>query len=162
MNRRQHKVSLISMLTIAMLLFDSMATPAKQAKAEGRALSTDNITINGGGGALADGSDGIKMVFNKTGFGEQLSFIGTDFLYDGGDVGVHLSIGGTLYTTMRGSSASDEISNSAKFDDLVISGLTGTASSAGGLTTGDGGAIFTYSKTIGGKVYQLIRTVSYS
>lgn len=126
------------------------------------ALDTNMVTINGGGGVQTDGSDGIMMTFNIPSFGEQVKFINQNFIYSGGDVSFHLNIGGTLYTAFRGSSASRDLSNSAKFDDLVISDLTGTASTAGGSTTGDGSVVMTYSKDIGGLIYEVKRTITYT
>mgnify|MGYP000390824491 CR=1 FL=1 len=120
------------------------------------------VTINGGGGANAAGSDGIKITFNIAGYGEQLSFAGNDFIYSGGDVGETLNIGGTPYTVMNGSSASATMSSVAKFDSLVIGNLTGSANTSGATTTGSGSVVMTYTKTIGGKAYILQRTISYT
>lgn len=143
----------------------SMSGAAKPTSAKPRGLATDVVTINGGGGALADGSDGIKMRFNVTGYGEQVWFTNKYFNYSGdasGDFGIHLNVGGTLYTSLNGSDSSETLSDSAKFDNLVISGLTGTASLAGGSSTGNGGVIMTYDVTSGGKVYTVKRTISYT
>jgi hypothetical protein len=162
MKIRQRTMRVLAVLAVVYVLLGMQPNTRAHVQATGRALATDTITINGGGGVDSGGLDGIKMVFNIAGSSEQVSFTNREFIYADGDVGVHLNVGGTLYTTMRGSSASGDLSNSAKFDNLVISGLTGTASNAGGSTPGDGSVVFTYQKTIGGKLYELKRTVSYT
>jgi len=120
------------------------------------------VTINGGGGMNATGSDGIKTTFNMASSGEQLKFAGSNFIYGTGDLGVTLNIGGTPYTVMNGSQASTAMSSVAKFDSLVIGNLTGSANITNGTTTGDGSVIMTYTKTIAGKVYKLERRISYT
>lgn len=124
--------------------------------------ATSVLTINGGGGALTDGSDGIKMTFNVARFGEQVKFQNAVYAYLGGEMGFHLNVGGTLYTSMNGSRASRELSGSDTFDDLAIGNLTGTASTSGGASTGDGSAVMTYTKTISTRVYKVIRSIKYT
>lgn len=120
------------------------------------------VTINGGGGVATNGSDGIKMTFNVARFGEQVRFRDDVFAYLGGEMGFHLNVGGTLYTSMNGSRASRELSGADTFDDLVIGNLTGTASTSGGATTGDGSAVLTYTKTISTRVYTVVRSIKYT
>ncbi len=120
------------------------------------------VTINGGGGALTNGSDGIRMTFNVARFGEQVKFRNGVYAYLGGEMGFHLNVGGTLYTSMNGSRASRELSGADTFDDLVIGNLTGTASTSGGSTTGDGSVVMTYTKTISARVYTVVRSISYT
>jgi hypothetical protein len=123
---------------------------------------TAMVTINGGGGALAGGSDGIKLTFNVSGHGEQITYKNKDFHYNNGDFGFHLNIGGTLYTSLNGSKSSLEITDFAStFDDLTISNLTGSANTTGTTSTGNGGVRMLYSVTVSGLTYTVQRDISY-
>ena len=150
----------ISMITLLLVLMPLLGrAPVVHATAPS---GMPRVTINGGGGVNAAGSDGIKITFNIASSGEQLQFAGNNFIYSNGDVGETLNIGGTPYTVMNGSSASATMSNAAKFDSLVIGNLTGSANTSGATTTGSGSVVMTYTKTISGKVYILQRTISYT
>ena len=140
----------------------STLTPSKTSTPAVAQGSNPAITINGGGGALANGSDGVSMRFNIAGCGESFDFRGTQNYYNGCDVGVSLNIGGTGYTTFNGSGASSGLSNQAKFDTLAITQLTGSANITGASTTGDGSVVLIYTKTISGRRYELKRTITYT
>lgn len=123
--------------------------------------STAMLTINGGGGVIAGGTDGMKLTFNVANSGEQLVYRNKNFYYSNGDFGFHLNIGGVLYTSFNGSNASLELSEANKFDNLTISALTGTASISGGSSAGSGSALMTYTVTVGGRLYTVKRTITY-
>jgi len=125
------------------------------------------VTINGGGGLLTDGSDGVQMQFNRPNCGESFKFVGKHNYYqdspsEGCDVGFSLNIGGTGYTSFNGSRSSTALSNQSKFDTLAITNLTGSANTTGATTTGDGSVVMTYVKTISGRRYEVRRTISYT
>jgi hypothetical protein len=123
---------------------------------------SDTVTINGGGGVLAGGGDGLKLTFNVSNAGEQIQFKNNNFHYDNGDFGFHLNIGGTLYTSLNGSKSSLEITDFAStFDSLTISNLTGSANTTGATTTGSGNARLLYSVVDGGLTYTVQRDITY-
>lgn len=123
---------------------------------------TASVTINGGGGILSGGGDGLKLTFNVSGAGEQIMFKNKNFHYNNGDFGFHLNIGGTLYTSLNGSKSSLEITDFAStFDNLTISNLTGSANTSGATTTGDGSVRMLYSVTVGGLTYTVRRDITY-
>jgi len=157
--------------------------------------SGDTLVINGAGGT--DGTDGLALYFNITAAaalndaggtpmvdsGDNVRFNNQDFTYGPGDVGVHLNIGGQLYSTMNGSSASsclltpgtgtDADGNACAdttsldtepFDNLVIavdSSFGVGATTDGTLASGSGKATMTYTVTVGGKLYTLKRIITY-
>lgn len=122
----------------------------------------DTVTINGGGGVLAGGGDGLLLTFNVANYGEQMVYKNKNFHYNNGDFGFHLNIGGTLYTSLNGSKSSLEITDYAStFDSLTISNLTGSANTTGATTTGSGGARMLYSVTVGGLIYSVQRDITY-
>lgn len=122
----------------------------------------DTVTINGGGGTLTSGNDGLQLTFNVSSAGEQIKYKNKYFHYNNGDFGFHLNIGGTLYTSLNGSKSSLEITDYAStFDSLTISNLTGTANTTGATTTGSGGVRMLYSVTVGGLTYTVQRDISY-
>ena len=138
------RVSITTLVVIVLTLFPIQPQQTSYAAAPS---ASSVVTINGGGGVATDGSDGIRMTFNVARFGEQIKHRNDVYAYLGCEMGFHLNVGGTLYTSMNGSRASRELSGADTFDDLVIGNLTGTASTSGGSTTGDGSAVLTYTKT---------------
>jgi hypothetical protein len=120
--------------------------------------SNARVIINGGGGTAANGSDGIRMTFNMPGACEQIRFTNRYFYYymseTAGNVGVFLNIGGTSYSTCNSNMG---ITSSA-FDTLAVTRLTGSAVQTSGSSsaTGNGEVVMIYTKTIGGKRYELI------
>ena len=151
--------SITTLVVIVLTLFPIQPQQTSYAAAPS---ASSVVTINGGGGVATDGSDGIRMTFNVARFGEQIKHRNDVYAYLGGEMGFHLNVGGTLYTSMNGSRASRELSGADTFDDLVIGNLTGTASTSGGSTTGDGSAVLTYTKTISTRVYTVVRSIKYT
>jgi len=127
-----------------------------------RSDQQNGILINGSGGAAADGSDGIRMRFNMSGTGEQIRFTNRYFFYymsdTNGNVCVFLNIGGTNYSTCNGNMGVSQ----QLFDTLAITELTGTANTTNTSQLGSGSVKLIYTKTIASKVYQLIRTITYT
>lgn len=126
------------------------------------------LTINGGGGTAANGSDGIKLNFNVTTYGgEQITFRGKNHLYLAGEFGAHLNIGGATsasgitLSTENLSRASKDISGGADSDTFTIGNLTGSANITGATTTGDATAVMTYTKVFNTRTYTLVRSISY-
>lgn len=156
-------------------------------------ISSNTLTINGLGGT--DGTDGIALHFNITAAsslndasgtpfgdsGDNVRFDNNDFTYGPGDIGVHLSIGGQLYSTMNDSSASsclltpstgaDGLSNpcvdttsadTLPFDSLAYSAVSGVGAKTDNTeAAGSGYATMTYTVTVGGRLYTLKRIITY-
>lgn len=123
---------------------------------------SDTVTINGGGGVVSGGTDGLKLTFNVSNYGEQITHKNKTFHYNSGDFGFHLNIGGTLYTSLNGSKSSLEITDFAStFDSLTISNLTGSANTTGATTTGSGSVRMLYSVLVGGLTYTVQRDITY-
>lgn len=145
-------------LVFAMLFSQQVATTNAAAPRD-----SDTVTINGGGGILAGGADGLKLTFNVTSYGEQLKFKNKNFHYNNGDFGFHLNIGGTLYTSLNGSKSSLELTDYAStFDSLTISNLTGSANTTGATSTGSGSVRMLYSLTVGTLTYSVQRDITYT
>lgn len=171
----------------ALVAFASILGSVRVAQAESRTApdASGVVTINGGGGVEADGSDGIALVFNMNDedvssifgdAGDDIISKGQNYTYGPGDIGVHLNIGGQLYSTMNGSSQSECLlepattgtcadttsADTLPFDNLAISNLTGSARSNGSMTaTGAGNATLTYTVDVGGYTYTLKRVITY-
>lgn len=123
---------------------------------------SDTVTINGGGGVVSGGTDGLKLTFNISNYGEQITHKNKAFHYNSGDFGFHLNIGGTLYTSLNGSKSSLEITDFAStFDSLTISNLTGSANTTGATTTGSGSVRMLYSVLDSGLTYTVQRDITY-
>ena len=158
-----------SVTTILVLLWSllpiGVAIPVSKAATPS---GSSTLTMNGGGGTAADGSDGIKLTFNVTTYGgEQIKFRGKNHHYLSGEFGAHLNIGGATasggitMSTMNLTRASKDVSSGADSDTFTIGNLTGSASSSGGATTGDATAVMTYTKVFNTRTYMLVRSISY-
>ncbi|CAB4329739.1 MAG: OmpA family protein [Actinobacteria bacterium] len=134
----------------------------------------DDFVINGGGGADADGTDGIKIVINSdeetdyngedeesldpSSGSDQIFLAGKSNVCCGG-IGPSLNIGGVLY----GVSGAANNNHEEDWSSISVSSLTGSADSDGESSNeGDGGLVVTYTATIDDLDYQLIRTISYT
>jgi len=153
------------MLGVIGLILTPITSTIPTASAAQTQYSQAQIWINGGGGALADGSDGIRFAFND--FHPQDNYaMGADSIWFAGkrmhccsEIGTQLNIGGVLYGT---GGASRFFGNT--FATLTVSSLTGTAQQihARPGTIGSGGVRMTYAVTIGGLTYTLVRDISYT
>lgn len=161
--QKAHSQSILEKVFVAILVIAiTLQHPVTRANATAP-RDSDTVTINGGGGALAGGGDGIRLTFNESGAGEQITYKNKNFHYNNGDFGFHLNIGGTLYTSLNGSKSSLEITDFAStFDSLTISNLTGSANTTGTSSTGSGSARMLYSVTDGGLTYTVQRDISYT
>lgn len=122
------------------------------------------VTINGGGGVLADGSDGMRLIVDFNSFGGSASdgqYIRNKSQWCCGPTstggGPTLAVG----TASVGNGTIGAAGNN-EWDDIAIVSTSGTASTAGGSATGSGTAMLRYSETIGGRLYVVDRTVSYT
>ena len=182
-------IALAAVVALAPLVGTARVSQAAPRVAPG---SGDTLVINGLGGT--DGTDGLALYFNITAAaalddaggtpmvdsGDNVRFDNKDFTYGPGDVGVHLNIGGQLYSTMNGSSASsclltpgtgtDADGNACvdttsldtePFDNLAISSVIGAGATINALAAGSGSATMTYTVTVGGKLYTLKRIIAY-
>ena len=179
-------VALAAVVALSPMLGTARVTRAAEARVAPDAAGV--VTINGGGGVAADGSDGIAMVFNMNtaggsdvDAGDNVIYKNENYTYGPGDTGVHLNIGGQLYSTLNGSSASSCLltpstgsdangdpcvdttsADTLPFDALAIT-VSGSAKSDGSMTsTGNGSATLTYTVDVGGKTYTLKRIITYT
>ena len=182
----------------ALVAFTPILGTTRAARAEGRVdpapSAANTVVINGAGGTSA--TDGIALYFNITAAsglnaadgttpltdsGDNLIYNGNDFTWGPGDIGVHLSIGGQLYSTMNGSDASsclltpitgsDSLTNpcvdttspdTLPFDTLGIVKNSGAGATIdNSLTAGNGNVTMTYKVTVGSKLYTLKRIIDY-
>ena len=142
-------------------------------------VSASALIINPGGGVLSNGSDGVRWEFNRAAFsrGDGVFWRNQPYFFDGGDYSIVLTVGGGAGTAIQSINSSSWTANlgNVKFDDITIGNLTGSAilcsstsrhstqlymTGCGG-TTGSGSGVITYSKTLSGKVYTLVRTITY-
>ena len=114
--------------------------------------------------------------------GDAIYWRGVTQFYADADHGVALSIGGgtdaanpgsaTSLRTILASCPSSMIGNTT-FSDITIGSLTGSATLCGDTTTagtlrncssmyGSGSAVITYSHTVGGRIFSLIRSITYT
>lgn len=117
------------------------------------------VQINPGGGALGNGSDGLRIVVN--GDGVITDDVGTDQLYYAGATqfccsayAPMLNIGGSLY-----GEAGPAITS---WDDVQVLGVTGSGTTSGGSNTGSGTATVRYTVAQGGHTYTVDRVLSYT
>jgi len=150
-----------SLLTMLAIVFGPFVAMPQSVEAASTKYSQQSVWINGGGGVETNGSDGIKLEFNDSNYtgGDEIYFANTT-QYCCTGVGVHLSIGGTLY----GNAGAASGSSGQAFDSLTIGGLTGTAinNDTADSQKGSGSAVMTYTKTLDGKQYDLVRRIDYT
>ncbi|MFZ9857357.1 MAG: RCC1 domain-containing protein, partial [Roseiflexaceae bacterium] len=143
------------------IAFGPLITMPRSAEAASTKYSQQTVWINSGGGVQTDGSDGIKLEFNgKYSGGDEIYFANTTQYCCSGVSGVQLNIGGQLYGNAGAASGGSALA----FDSLTIGELTGSAinNDVADGTTGDGSAVLTYTKDIGGLQYDLIRRIDYT
>ena len=128
---------------------------ASKASSVGRvAMPSTGLWFNAGGGALADGTDGMKFVFHcSSPGGEQVWFTGAANLYSGNctTTGFNMKIGGTNFG-----------SKGSNWTSIDIRENFGSATLTQGTAKGDGFAIIDYTATAGGHTYLLSREISYT
>jgi LPXTG-motif cell wall-anchored protein len=167
---------------IAALSLVSLATPALAVGGQGGAAT---VVLNPGGARLANGSDGIVMVFNGLGTGAaisvddgndetdamEVSVSGSDQVYFaqvpqwccGTGVSPVLNINGVSYgEAMFGESSWDSITvvSTSGANELIANGSTAAITST---TTGNATAEILYSVTLDGSLtYTVKREISYT
>ena len=128
---------------------------ASKASSVGRvAMPSTGLWFNAGGGALANGTDGMKFVFHcSSPGGEQVWFTGAANLYNGNctTTGFNMKIGGTNFG-----------SKGSNWTSIDIRENFGSATLTQGTAKGDGFAIIDYTATAGGHTYLLSREISYT
>lgn len=185
-------VALAAVVALSPVLGTARVTQAAEARVDTPPAEAEVLTINGAGGSDAGGADGIALTFNMNTLGgsaadagDNVKYKGVNYTYDaeseGGDTGVHLNIGGQLYSTMNGSAASSCLltpgegtdangdpctdltsADTLPFDDLVISSVTGSAKINGTTASGAGSAVMTYTAHHADGDFKLIRTITYT
>lgn len=160
--------ALVMLLSVAASNLMFLATASA---VEGQ-LGAQQVTLNPGGGVLADGSDGIRFTVNSDAVNtEDADYVdneGSDamvyqntyqFCCDSGS-GPQLNVGGTLYGQ---SGAAGDNSGIATWDSVVVSNLTGSAKAgARNSTTGSGSVKVTYTVVDSGRTYIMERVISYT
>jgi hypothetical protein len=117
-------------------------------------MPSTGLWFNAGGGALANGTDGMKFVFHcSSPGGEQVWFTGAANLYSGNctTTGFNMKIGGTNFG-----------SKGSNWTSIDIRENFGSATLTQGTAKGDGFAIIDYTATAGGHTYLLSREISYT
>ena len=144
----------------------SIAGPTLPAGAAGSDHSVPSIVINPGGGVDTGGADGLKILVNSDGTITDANQVGQDqiwyrntYQFCCGASAPMLNVGGTLYG--EASAASDQ--NAASWTDMVLVGVTGSATdTVPSATTGSGTAHFRYTATQGGRDYVVDRAINYT
>lgn len=133
--------------------------PVPRAFAGSGQLSQQQVTLNPGGGVLANGSDGLRFTVNSSSgtAGQDSVHYRNTPQYCCSAGAPMLNVGGTLYG-QAGPGAS--ASNWASLAIISTSGATATGAFTG--TTGSGSATVRYTATKGGRNYIVDRTVSYT
>ncbi|MEZ5408187.1 MAG: DUF4214 domain-containing protein [Acidimicrobiales bacterium] len=150
----------------ATCLLASIAGPALPAGAADSDHSVPSIVINPGGGVDSGGADGLMFLVNSDGTVTDAGQVGQDqvwyrntYQYCCGASAPMLNVGGTLY----GEASAASSASAASWTDLVLVGVTGSATDTfPSATTGNGTAHFRYTATQGGRDYVVDRTISYT
>ncbi|MFN7471015.1 MAG: RCC1 domain-containing protein [Roseiflexaceae bacterium] len=128
---------------------------AAKASSVGRvAMPSGGLWFNAGGGALANGTDGMKFVFHcNGGAGEQVWFTNAANLFSGSctTTALNMKVGGTNFG-----------SKGSAWTSVDIRENFGSATLTQGTATGDGFAIIDYTATAGGHTYLMSREISYT
>ena len=136
------------------------------------------VNINGGGGVLLDGSDGLSLRLNlaPAAFGgEKMCWRGQNYHDDpstscssgtGGALAVILAVVDTavpantvVFNSVQSSSAYDGIES--VFNTMTISDRTGTARIGYDSAVGSGSVALTYTGIVGSDTYTVKRTITY-
>ncbi len=165
---------------VLMLLMSVFVLVRAFKPAQTSGISASALIINPAGGIQTNGSDGVRWEFNRAAYsrGDGVFWRNKYYFYDGGDSSIVLTVGGGAGRAIRSINTSTYTINlgNTPFDDIVIGNLTGSAitcsstSSDGtvkymtgcGGTTGSGSGVITYSKTLDGRLYQVVRTITYT
>jgi hypothetical protein len=194
-NSHVFAVSLVAVVVIALLTI--VMTP----RVNPGAIEASALIINPAGGVLTNGSDGIRLEFNRSvnngrigrprdDKGDGVFWRKKSYFWNGGDSGFVLTVGGGSGNAIQSIVDSQDSNNfgNVLFDTIEIGNLTGSAikcnsttmvnatttvvnatvgpanaqTNCSGSTTGSGSGVITYSKTLGGLVYKVVRSISYT
>ena len=149
-----------AVLTTALLTTLGFASTATAQEVSPAAVAP--VVINPGGGVLTDGSDGLQLSVGLTAglFGSR----------DGHKArnqtqwccGPTSTGGGPLLAIGTASVGNGSMTGGASWDSITLLGSSGSASTSGGAATGSGSATIRYDYTLGGRLYRIDRTVSYT
>ncbi len=120
----------------------------------GTAIPATGLWFNAGGGALADGTDGMKFVFHcESGDGEQVWFTGQQNYFSGDctPTGFNMKVDGKNFG-----------SQSNPWTTAVIREYYGSASLSQDTQTGSGFAIIDYTAVVNTYTYTVSREISYT
>jgi|GEM_PF-1462515 len=164
------RVTRVAFLGVAAtcLLLTAIVSEVPKASAAADRLGTPQVTLNPGGGILANGTDGLRFTVNAD---TNYDIEDYDYAREGQDGVVYrstyqyccsaggpmLNVGGTLY------GQSGPAYSSANWSSIEIVSTSGVAS-VGSRTsaTGDSGATIRYTINHGGRDYIVERMLSYS
>lgn len=143
----------------AALVLVAVLLPASSAFAASGQLGQQQVTLNPGGGVLANGTDGIRFTINSSG-----GTAGQDWVnyrntpqYCCGAGAPMLNVGGTLYGQAGPGTGATNWTSLA-----IISTSGAVASGSLTSTTGNASATVRYTATKSGRNYIVDRTVSYT
>ena len=153
--RRVHRWA-ISALATLMLGPAVGLVGANPASAANGTLGQPTVVINPGGGALGNGSDGLRFTINSAGAGyDQVNFAGSvQYCCDAG--APQLNIGGELFGQAGAAYAA------SNWASLQVVSTTGSTTTSGGSAIGSGSATIRYTAVRGGRTYLMDRAVSYT
>lgn len=164
------KVAMVVALSAALvLLVVAVAYVARPqpAEAAGHQLGAPQVTLNPGGGLLANGTDGLRFTvnssqdynsedYNSANEGQDGVVYRGTYQYCCSAGGPMLNIGGTLYGQAGPAYGSDDWS-SIQIVSTTGAAVTGTRTN----NTGSSGATIRYTVNRGGRAYTIDRTVTY-
>ena len=154
---RRSRFGQIALVSGIALLFSTLPTlNDSEIQAAGSQHGAANIIVNGSGGSLSNGTDGLRISVNSAPNGyDQINYAGT-FQYCCGAAAPMLNIGGTLFGQGGPAGAA------SSWTSLTVSNLTGSAkANTDSQQLGSGSARFTYVATKSAKTYTLIRDLAY-
>jgi len=157
--RRRHTrgAAVLGAALLTSLGFASVAT-AQQVST----TSISPVEINPGGGVLTNGSDGMQLSISldpgpNAGFDSHRDRNETQWCCGSTSAG-----GGPLLAIGTDSVGSGTLTGDAAWDSIQLLSSSGTATTSGGSATGSGSATIRYEYTLGGRLYRVDRTVSYT
>lgn len=155
-------------LSVAVMAIAGTIQFPEQAQAVSGQVGAQQVTLNSGGGILANGTDGLRFTINSAASGGSYDSAqaGQDgVVYRGtrqyccGAGAPYLNIGGTLYGQAGGAN-SGSVATWSSITVVETSGATtvGTRNA----TTGNSAATVRYTVVKGGRTYSFDRTVTYT
>jgi hypothetical protein len=160
----RHVIARAGLAVAAILFVAAFATTQKAAAVQ--VGPADQVTLNPGGGVLANGSDGVRFTVNSdTASGNP------NFAYPGADAMVYrntyqyccgagapmLNIGGTLYGVSGPASSGSNPWTSVEVVSMTGAAVEGNRTSA----IGNSSVTLKYTRVVSGLTYTITRTVSY-